>query len=77
MMLRERNEPPPPPPDPRPCLTQAMQDGMSREHLELLSRVGRSPITPVERIKLREDLRDRNLPACEWSRDALDRGADS
>ena len=72
MMLRDRNDPPAPPPDPRPCLAQARRDGMTREHLEILSRVGREPITTIEAINLREDLRGRELPACEWTRNALE-----
>lgn len=72
MMLRARNAPPPPPPDPRVCLTAAHADGMSRENLTTLARLGRTGNTALDRIKLREELRTRRLPPCEWALNELD-----
>lgn len=65
-MLHLRNEPPQTPRDTAPCLTAARDIGIPRERLEMLAEVSQGGGSAVDRIKIREELRRRDLPSCDW-----------
>lgn len=63
--IQERTDAPEEPPDPRPCLTAGKTGRLDDATLRLVQMTEHKDLTGLERIQLRERLRNADIPACE------------